>query len=306
MAKKQKVVMLGSSVTGDLSLKADKASPTFTGTATVETLVITKGITIAPAPMGALVVDVAELRNAVSIAVNSTLTFSATPATGATFGLTITETSGTAREVTFPESYSQNLGVPITVFTVPANGIIDVSWERTATGYKIFGDPLTVAQQKVVLGLQVVDIFGLQSELDAKAEETHAHSAADVTSGVLTVERGGTGLSALGTALQVLRVNAGATALEFGAASGSGDVATDAIFDAKGDLAVGTGANTAAKLSAGTNGYVLTADSAEATGLKWAAPSGGSSGGPLILDGGTAAADPAGATIFDGGDATTA
>lgn len=52
---------------------------------------------------------------------------------------------------------------------------------------------------------------------------------------------------------------------------GSGSVATDAIWDAKGDLAGGTGANTAARLAVGTNGQVLTADSAEATGMKWAA-----------------------------------
>lgn len=57
---------------------------------------------------------------------------------------------------------------------------------------------------------------------------------------------------------------------------GSGDVSTDAIFDAKGDLVVGTGANTASRLAVGTNDYVLTADSAEATGLKWAAAAGGS------------------------------
>lgn len=57
---------------------------------------------------------------------------------------------------------------------------------------------------------------------------------------------------------------------------GSGSVATDAIWDAKGDLAGGTGANTAARLAVGTNGHVLTADSAEATGLKWAAAAGGS------------------------------
>jgi len=206
---------------------APAASPTFTGTTTVDSLVINKGITIAPAPMGALVVDVAELRNAVSIAVNSTLTFSATPATGATFGLTITETSGTAREVTFPESYSQNLGVPITVFTVPANGIVDVSWEKTATGYKIFGDPLTVAQQKVVLDLQVVDIFGLQSELDAKAEETHAHSAADITSGVLAPAR----IAAGGAKLQVARINAEGTALEFADETGGGGGGTFSMDD---------------------------------------------------------------------------
>jgi hypothetical protein len=62
---------------------------------------------------------------------------------------------------------------------------------------------------------------------------------------------------------------------------GSGDVATDAIWDAKGDLAGGTGANTAARLAVGSNGQVLTADSAEATGMKWATPSGGSS--PVVI-----------------------
>lgn len=52
--------------------------------------------------------------------------------------------------------------------------------------------------------------------------------------------------------------------------SGSWDVATDPIWDAKWDLAVGTGANTASRLAVGTNWQVLTADSAEATGTKWA------------------------------------
>jgi hypothetical protein len=44
------------------------------------------------------------------------------------------------------------------------------------------------------------------------------------TTGTLTVARGGTGLTALGTGLQVLRVNAGATALEYATVSGTGDV----------------------------------------------------------------------------------
>lgn len=48
-------------------------------------------------------------------------------------------------------------------------------------------------------------------------------------------------------------------------------VATDAIFTTKGDLPVGTGSATAQRLAAGTNGYVLTADSTQTTGLKWAA-----------------------------------
>jgi hypothetical protein len=42
------------------------------------------------------------------------------------------------------------------------------------------------------------------------------------------------------------------------------------LFDAKGDILVGVSADTAGKLTLGTNGYVLTADSSTATGLKWA------------------------------------
>lgn len=51
------------------------------------------------------------------------------------------------------------------------------------------------------------------------------------------------------------------------AATASGAVATDAIFDAKGDLPVGTGADTAAKLTVGTNGTLPLADSNQSTGL---------------------------------------
>lgn len=50
---------------------------------------------------------------------------------------------------------------------------------------------------------------------------------------------------------------------------GGGNVATDPIFDAKGDLPVGTGANTAQKLTVGANDTFLVPDSAQTTGLKW-------------------------------------
>lgn len=51
--------------------------------------------------------------------------------------------------------------------------------------------------------------------------------------------------------------------------SAAGNVATDAIWDAKGDLAAGTGANTAAKVTVGANGTHLEADSVQSTGVAW-------------------------------------
>jgi len=67
------------------------------------------------------------------------------------------------------------------------------------------------------------------------------------------------------------------------------DVLTESLVDAKGDLLVGSADNTVNRLAVGTNGYILTADSSETTGLKWAAaPAVGTFDTSIIFEGATA------------------
>lgn len=53
--------------------------------------------------------------------------------------------------------------------------------------------------------------------------------------------------------------------------SNAGAAINKTIVDAKGDLIVGTASDTVARLAAGTNGFVLSANSGTASGLEWVA-----------------------------------
>ena len=66
----------------------------------------------------------------------------------------------------------------------------------------------------------------------------------------------------------------------------------NSLVDAKGDLLAASAANTVTRLGVGSNTYVLTADSTEATGLKWAAATAGTitavtGTAPIVSSGGT-------------------
>ena len=58
------------------------------------------------------------------------------------------------------------------------------------------------------------------------------------------------------------------------AAVSAADAIPETLIDAKGDVIVGTAADTAARLGVGADGQVLTADSTQASGVKWAAAGG--------------------------------
>jgi hypothetical protein len=105
----------------------------------------------------------------------------------------------------------------------------------------------------------------------------------DIPQSTDLVKDGATAIAALGQDIDTAMVDlkGGTTGQVLAKASGTdldfSWVAVDplTILDAKGDLITATAADTPARLAVGTNGYVLTADSTEATGIKWAAASGG-------------------------------
>ena len=90
------------------------------------------------------------------------------------------------------------------------------------------------------------------------------------------VKDGAAAIRTLGTAIDTTVFNNASAAI------------AKTIVDAKGDLIVGTAADTVARLAVGgTNNHVLTVDSSTATGLKWAA-AGGALNYTLANAGGTA------------------
>jgi hypothetical protein len=150
-------------------------------------------------------------------------------------------------------------------------------------GFKTFttGEVLTSADVNGYL-MQGVLVFASEAARDAAITSpqegqfafTKDNNSLWYYSGAAWVASGATG--------DIEGVTAG-TGISGGGTSGTvtitNSMATE--IDAKGDLVVGTGADTFARLAVGTDGYTLVADSGETTGLVWAAP-GGASGMTLV------------------------
>jgi hypothetical protein len=103
----------------------------------------------------------------------------------------------------------------------------------------------------------------------------------DIPQSTDLVKDGATAIAALGQDIDtaLIDLKGGTTGQVLSKASGTdldySWVAIDPllILDAKGDLITATADDTPARLAVGANGTILTADSTEATGLKWAASS---------------------------------
>jgi hypothetical protein len=143
------------------------------------------------------------------------------------------------------------------------------AWDATGSTWGSISSTAAIYRYKFVAtggetSVSGTDANGLTLSYLAGKEQVYLNGVLLVRGSDYTASNGTsiTGLAAL-TASDVLEV------ITFTAF----DLATaipNTTIDAKGDLLVGTAADTVGKLSVGTDGYFLKADSATATGLAWA------------------------------------
>ncbi len=130
----------------------------------------------------------------------------------------------------------------------------------------------------VNLRINTTSLGGGTGSIIAIANATTAPTTNPTAGGVLYVESGtlkyrGTS----GSAISLLPVGTSASTIAAGDDSRITGAQQRSTLTTKGDLYVATASATVARQAVGTNGQVLTADSTQTNGLKWATPASGSS-----------------------------
>ena len=149
-----------------------------------------------------------------------------------------------------------------------------------------------------------VDQFLVALDVDTQNEEIV--SVTGISGDTLTVVRalaGSSGIShTAGASVKHVFTGDDATFFTAGVATADGAI-PKSVVTTKGDLIAATGNATPVRLPAGTNGQILTVDSTQSAGVKWAAASDplpsqtGNAGEYLKTDGTTATWEPAVATL---------
>lgn len=140
----------------------------------------------------------------------------------------------------------------------------------TGTGSALLGG--------VTLAAGNVDQFTLAIDPDTINEEIVFATA--VAADTFTISRGEAGSSAVshsgGATVRHVLTSDDLTFFTTGVATANAAIPKSTVTT-KGDLIVATASGTVTRVGVGTNDFVLTADSAQASGVKWAASTGGAS-----------------------------
>jgi hypothetical protein len=125
----------------------------------------------------------------------------------------------------------------------------------------------------VTLAAGNVDIFTVALDVDTQNEEVVYITA--VSSDTFTIVRGQAGTSAIshtgGATVKHVLTSADLNFYTAGVATADAAV-PESVVTAKADLLVGASSGVVDNLAVGTNGQVLTADSTQTLGVKWATP----------------------------------
>jgi hypothetical protein len=163
----------------------------------------------------------------------------------------------------------------------------------TGTGAALMGG--------VTLAAGNVDSFGVALDVDTQNEEIVW--VTQVSGDTLTVVRARAGTSGIahtaGATVKHVFTGDDATFFTTGTTTADGAIPKSTVTS-KGDLLVGTASGVVARQGVGTDGFVLTADSALTNGIKWAATSAGYSAptlGSTVIPSGTTVTTVAGLTL---------
>jgi len=134
---------------------------------------------------------------------------------------TVTESDVTAHQsaLSITESQISNLGTYLTAETNDLSNV--VTWANVPN---LYITESSVTQHQAAISITESQISDLQSYLTAETNDLGT-----AVTGTLGTANGGTGLTSIGTAGQILKVNSGATALEFADESGGGITTGKAI-----------------------------------------------------------------------------
>ncbi len=244
-------------------------------------------------PLAALAIDVTKGLNTKTVAVDSTFTFSGTPAnSNQGFTLRLTNSDSVNHVITIPSTFDTNTQSTSTSFTILAGGIETITWIYNGSIYLGYGIPSAGYSAPITVPSATSTPIGAAASINIIISGTTPITSFDnvaagiyrqgIFSGALTFTQGAALDLPNGGASITTVANDRWGALSLGsgnwrvlwyqradgtALQGSGSASP---LTTKGDVYTYSSAD--ARLAVGSNGSIFMADSAATTGNKWTTP----------------------------------